>query len=536
MTKLSRMAAVPRLRALACALVGGGACLALPAARAFEIDTGNPDVRMRWDNTLKYSAAARVKSQSSTLTGAIDQDDGDRDFSRGIISNRVDLFSEFDVTYHDVGARLSGAAWYDTVYNTSNDHDSPATSNNISVPYNHFTDATRRYHGRDGELMDAFVFGATRIGNTSASVRLGQHALQWGESLFFGYNGIARAQAPLDIIKAVSVPNSLFKEIILPVPQLSGQLQVTPDLSFGAYYQFRWERDRVPAVGSYFSTTDTFGPGAESIRFFRGNPNPFLHGSDMDGKDSGQGGVQMRLRWAETDFGLYYVQFNEKEPQLYFRGSEFLYVYPKAIRSWGASASHTFGIVNLAGEASVRDNMPLNSNGQRDVAGTADDDANALYAVGRTGHAQVSWLINLPPTALAREASIAGEIACNRVFSITKNAAAVNPNTNRDACNFTTVVTPTYRQVASGLDLDVPLGVGFGIKNSRAMGPTFMGDHVGRISVGAKGTYNSVWTSTLNFTHYFGPEGTFLDSRGSVSFKQSLKDRDFISLSISRTL
>ena len=58
-----------------------------------------------------------------------------------------------------------------------------------------------------------------------------------------------RAQGPIDIFKLLGSPNAQFKEIIRPVPQLSAQLQLSPQLSVGGYYQFRWEADRLPPAG-----------------------------------------------------------------------------------------------------------------------------------------------------------------------------------------------------------------------------------------------------------------------------------------------
>ena len=536
--------------------LGVGATAGMPAAQAFEIDSGNPEVHMQWDTTLKYSAAFRVKDRSSTLIQDPNQDDGDRNFGRGLISNRVDLFSEFDITYHGFGARLSGAAWYDAVYNRSNDNNSPATVNHTSVPFDHFTDETERLHGRKAELLDAFIFGKTEIGESSATFRLGRHALLWGESLFYGSNGIAGGQAPVDIVKALSVPNTQFKELIRPVPQVSGQVQLSPEFSVGAYYQFKWEKNRFPAADSYFSANDGFDKGAERLLYF--GPFAATKGSDIEAKNSGQGGVQARFRVSETDFGLYAIQYHDKSPQLYFRNllpgtppgvnlpAQFLYAYPENIRAYGASVSHTFDNVNLAGEISFRNNMPLASDGQLDLFGivpafaggpsvAADNNSNPLYAVGRTAHAQVSWIVTLAPNFLATEASFMGELACNSVIKVTKNAAAVNPNTDKDACNLRMVYEPSYRQVAPGLDLSVPVGLGYGKGNSRAVGGAFLGDRVGDFSIGVKGTYESAWQLGLNYTHYFGPEGTFLDSNNHVSFKQTFKDRDFVSLTISRT-
>lgn len=80
--------------------------------QAFEIDIGNPEVKIHWDNTTKYTVAWRLRSQSDTLANnppsTINQDDADRNFNRAILSNRFDLFSELDVTYKNVGARVSG--------------------------------------------------------------------------------------------------------------------------------------------------------------------------------------------------------------------------------------------------------------------------------------------------------------------------------------------------------------------------------------------------------------------------------------------
>ena len=103
--------------------------MAIPS-QAAQIDVGNPDIVLRWDNTVKYSVATRLKDPSPTLTSDVNTDDGDFNFKKGkLISNRLDLLSEFDVHYQDVGLRLSGAAWYDSVYNRGNDNPGPNPPN-----------------------------------------------------------------------------------------------------------------------------------------------------------------------------------------------------------------------------------------------------------------------------------------------------------------------------------------------------------------------------------------------------------------------
>ena len=187
----------------------------------------------------------------------------------------MDLLSEVDLSYQSVGLRVSGAAWYDHVYNQTNANDSPATANPLSVPNNKFTRDTRNLHGRKAELLDAFVFGRADFGEMSISGRLGKHTVLYGESLFFGANGVAGAQTAIDIVKALSVPSTPFKELLMPIPQVSGVLQLRPNLSVGAYYQFAWKRNRIPASGSYFSTLDVLDDGRRTQSWR-------AHGNDDD--------------------------------------------------------------------------------------------------------------------------------------------------------------------------------------------------------------------------------------------------------------
>ena len=422
------------------------------AAQAFDIDTGNPDFKLRWDNTVKYSAAWRTQNPSSKLTEgqvALNQDDGDRAFKKGLISNRTDILSELDLSFQDFGARLSGAAWYDSEYQGNNDNNDPSRANARSVGYDEFTDDTRHLHGGDGEILDAFVYWNGELADRATSVRAGRHGLIWGESLFFGANGIAGGMAPVDVVKAQSVPNTQFKEITRPVNQLSGTFQLTDDVSLGAYYQLEWEETRLPAAGSYFSTSDTIGEGNERLivgapfpAFLGGNPaSPaaFFHGNDKEARSSGQGGLQLKYSAETVEYGLYAIQYHDKTPKLYLKPStaapnfstgqigEYYWVYPEDIRALGASFSTTVDEYSFAGEASMRWNMPLVSNGQTVLPGViADNDDDALYAVGRTAHVNLNVLASFGPNFIARESGLVGEVAWNRLLSVTKNRAALD--------------------------------------------------------------------------------------------------------------
>lgn len=545
----------------AAALAAGSvlaAALGAAPAGAMELYEGD-GLKVRWDNTLKYSAMWRLKERSSTLTGELNQDDGDRNFGKGLVSNRVDLLSEMDLTYRNFGARVSGAAWYDDVYNGTTDHDSPSTFNPYSVDFRHFPGAVRTLHGRKAELLDAVVFGNFDVAGMPATVRLGRHTVVFGETLFFGANGIAAAQSPVDAIKLLSVPNTPFKELLMPVPQVSGQIQFDANWSLAGYYQWQWQRTRIPGAGSYFSNNDFLDAGGE--RLFVGGPlfpsgplATLYRGPDIEAKDSGQGGLALRWRPAAHDFeyGFYAVRYHDKTPQLYaIQGAAFnpaigqvgLYqlVFPQSIDAYGASFSTVVANANVAGELSFRRHAPLVSRGQFIPAlGAFDNDNNPAYAVGNTVHFNLSALYVWPRSSWFDNATITAEAGWNAVQSVTKNAPAVDPNTTRAAWGVRFIFEPNYYQAMPGIDLSVPVGIGFNpAGKSRAVG-AFNGGvhHGGDVSVGLKGTYLNKLKVSLNYTRYLGDAGTALTPTQpgyQSSFKQSLKDRDFLSFSAQYT-
>lgn len=528
--------------------------LSNPAA-AIEFDTGNPDLKIRWDNTFKYSGAVRTGSRSNALVtdnlpanqNSINLDDGDRNFKKGrAISNRVDLLSELDLSYKgNFGFRVSGAGWYDTVYNARNDHDAPGRANQSSVSFDEFTNATRNLHGRKAELLDAFVYGNADIAGMPSNVRLGKHTVLYGETLFFGANGIANAQSPVDVVKLLSVPGSQFKEIILPVNQISGQIQLKDNLTLGAYYQFEFRKSRIPAAGSYFSSVDVFDDGAENFLFAPGLGAPRI--GDLKARDSGQFGTQLRWRPKDMDaeFGFYAARYHDKVFQANLRANpifgapgplNYQLVYPEDIKTFGASVSTTLGDFNVAGEASIRRNTPLVSGPQIDpsVTGSGGIGTNAIYAVGNSAHLNISTIYLLKPNGLWQGGNFLGEFAWNRRTSITKNATALDPNTSRDAYGVRLIFEPAWFQVLPQLDISVPLSVGYNLRGNSSVVQQFNGGvkKGGDFSLGIKGTYAQKWRFGLNYTHFMGDRGGALGADGHLTFKQSLADRDFVSLTV----
>jgi len=540
-------------------LLAAATLLACNSGHAFEFDTGNPDIKLRWDNTVRYSAAWRLKDRSPGLSSTsfgptgvvgpnnINQDDGDNNFGKGLVSNRVDLLSELDLSAGNWGARLSGSAWYDQVYNSGTDNTSFSANH---TPASEFHPETRKIMGRKGELLDAFVYGKFDLSGRQLTARLGRHTLLWGESLFFGANGIAGGQAPLDLVKLLSVPNSQFKEIARPTGKLSAQLQINSDVSVGAYVGYEWQPTRLIPAGAYLSTSDAMGPGAERIN--AGPTGVFQRNADLEPKDSGQGGVQLRWRVdaLDTDLGFYAIRYHANGPSNIWTqlsgfppalsAQSYRWVYHEGVRAYGASFAKTINEWGLAGEASIRTNTPLASSGQSVIpaigVGTAfNNSSNPGYAVGETAHAQVSWIASLGPSFLSREASFVGEVAWNKRLKVTHNPQMLNPNADKTATAIRMVFSPSYRQALPGLDLTPSVGLGYAWGKSSAVGPAFGVDKGGDFNIGLTGVYLGQWTAAVNYVHYLGAEGSTLDNTSNAQFKQALKDRNFISLSLRTT-
>jgi hypothetical protein len=132
------------------------------------------------------------------------------------------------------------------------------------------------------------------------------------------------------------------------------------------------------------------------------------------------------------------------------------------------------------------------------------------------------------------------ELAYNNRLKITDNESALAQNTTRDAWAMRMIFEPTYFQVLTGLDLSVPIGVGWNFAGRSSAISNFNGgsSQAGDFSCGLKFVYRTVWNAGVSYVKYFGSEETFTVPHNSatphLSFDQSLEDRDFISFYISR--
>jgi Protein of unknown function (DUF1302) len=241
-------------------------------AGAFEIDTGNPDVEMRWDNTVRYNLGTRTHSQDPAILGNPNADDGDRNFGNGsVVTSRFDLLSEFDLVWRKkYGVRVSATAWWDPAYNNLDDGNA-ATANTLKngVPApGQLSPYTQRYaKGASGEWLDAFAFANFDVAGVPVQVKAGQHTVYWGESLLLGgvVHGIAYSQNSVDVWKGLATPGTEAKEVFRPRGGLTIQAQPAQELSLAGQWFYNWQAIRLPESGSYLSGTDPLNFGGDSI-------------------------------------------------------------------------------------------------------------------------------------------------------------------------------------------------------------------------------------------------------------------------------
>ena len=482
-------------------------------------------------------------------TFTFNQNDGDLNFKKkGLISSRLDWLSEFDIGTRNLGARVSGAYWYDLVYNRGNHNDGSIADSSCILsgrPCNEFNPDTRDQHGKQGEVLDAFVY-AKGGDEHPGTIRAGRHTLVYGETLFMGANGIAYAQGPTDLVKLLAVPGTPFKEILLPVNQISGTVQVSSNVSVGAYYQLEWRPTRIPGVGSYNSDFNGAGVGVDGILLGAPPTPPAMGITTMEAKDSGQGGIQVKFTPENSgvEYGLYAAQYNDKGPQLYVDvvANTWQQIYAEGIKTYGASASGVLLGANVALEVSERRNTPLVDDPVFYPA--AADSNNPLFGIGNTAHANLSALYVMPTNSLFEGGVWLAELGWNRALSCTLNCSNVDPNTTRDASSMRLIFAPDYYQVINGLDISIPVGLGYGLSGRSRAVFKFNGgvEHGGDLSIGVNGTYQQVWKGGINYVHYLGAATPFLISNPAtgttnptLSYGQSLADRDNISLYIKRS-
>ncbi|VXC00134.1 conserved exported hypothetical protein [Pseudomonas sp. 8AS] len=319
--------------------------LAVPAGAA-DFSFVDGEVTGSLDTTLSYGQLYRVQGRDKTNDDT-NGNDGNRNFDTGLVSEVFKVTSDLEANYQNYGLFVRGTAFYDTqIMDKRNDNDDYRPSQ--GYPHNdHFTDETRDSAGHSAEILDAYVYGNWDVGTMPLSVKVGRQVFNWGEGIF--YRGGINTTNPIDAAK-FRLPGSELKEVLVPVEAFNFNIGLTDNLSLESFYQWNWKESAIDPAGTFFSETDLFADGGNTA--YTENDafaNPLLAGaynnlvgigqlsgteyydastgtikvadisSDLNAKNDGQYGFALRYMAEElgsTEFGLYFINYHAKEPQI----------------------------------------------------------------------------------------------------------------------------------------------------------------------------------------------------------------------------
>ena len=247
----------------------GAAAIALAAvaaapAAAVEFETGG--ARLSLDTTLSHGLSFRVADRDSDDVLGVNSDDGNRNYGGGLISNTSRFVSELDMEFGSFGAfgRVQGFVDFENRDGGRDRTRLPAEA--------------RDRVGDDLEVLDLYLSAGADIGDMAVEARLGNQALNWGESTFI--QGGVNVISPFDVAR-LRKPGAELREGLLPVPMVSVAASPTPELSVEGFYQLKWEETRIDPSGTYFSTNDYASPGGSVAYLANEDTRPIV--SDMGG-------------------------------------------------------------------------------------------------------------------------------------------------------------------------------------------------------------------------------------------------------------
>lgn len=397
-----------------------GAFAALPAFAAdYDFDTGIGPVQAAWVSNVTVGAGMRLKNPSCSLTGDphsygcgasantpqwSNGDNGNLNYRKNqLFTGFASATSELFVTApaQNMKFLVRGTAMYDFAA--------------AHTDRTELSESAKKYVVNSAQLLDLWVEKGFTLGDQRAHLRVGNQVINWGES-YFASGGI-NATNSVDIQKLL-VPGTQIKQALIPAPMLEFTSSLPSGFSTQAYLQFRWNANRYPPVGTYFSVSDVYLQGAEPGVFSGANYNvggpdaaSIARGSGADARNRsviaginhdilsghypGSVGVPYttvnpantpqfgaRLGYSppgtNVSFAAYYENYTDKAPVLSYAdlasAGEFSYL--KRRQLLGASANFPIGDWAIGTELSYRPRDAVALSGCFLAGGPADANTN----------------------------------------------------------------------------------------------------------------------------------------------------------------
>jgi hypothetical protein len=388
---------------------------------AFNFEIGN-DIRGSIITNIITGTAIRTQAPSCSLTGdpnycgnadtAIwsNGDDGNLNYGKyEPFSAYVSLTSELLLTMPSIKSKFMarGTGFFDfAVDNTDRTELSKAAYDEAA---------------RDFRLLDLWGEKTFNIGNQSLSTRIGNQVINWGES-YFAFGGINATNA-LDYQKLL-IPGTLLKQVILPAPMIKIASGLPSGFSTEAYYQAYWEKNKYPAVGTFWSASDILGKGAVPMSistlnfnvsgfdgamiagpnskdgsYYRAvnqnllnqeyNDEPYYaYGMDVYEKDPDKWNPQYGFRLGyqpsgrSINFGLYYMNYTDKSPVIsYLANGSAEWSYLENRDLFGISTNFPIKDWAIGAELSYRPNDAVSMTGAFLPDGPPDANTNGAAGI-----------------------------------------------------------------------------------------------------------------------------------------------------------
>lgn len=229
------------------------------AAGSFEGPVG---IEGRWAMEVTVGASMRMKDADESLifignggkasSGTVD--DGNLNYSKGDVFNAVaKAVGELELKKDNYGIFVRAKAYSD-FHNRSNKVPHGSSNNgfrpNEPLNDNGFDKGTKF---EDAQFLDAYFFGNYEPLGKPLTLKIGNQVVTWGEALFVlgGVNQYSNFDSA-----ALRRPGAQLKEVFLPIPQISANIQATDELSLEGFVQLNHEKVVADGCGTFFSQAD----------------------------------------------------------------------------------------------------------------------------------------------------------------------------------------------------------------------------------------------------------------------------------------
>jgi hypothetical protein len=390
-------------------------CAAQAQAFTFETD----EVRGNFDTTVTVGTGVRTSDPScarvgdpsycgdANVAGWANGDDGNLNYRKGDAFTRyVKANHELLLKFRDDWKVMGRFSWLQDFAA----QDTARTD---------LSAAARAEIVHDVRLLDLWVSKDLDLGEQRARVRLGNQAINWGESLFLP--GGINATNALDF-QRLSQPGTQLKEATLPAPMLSVASGLGDGFNLEGYLQFAWNRSKFAPVGGYWSVSDNYDKGRAPIY---AGPDPSaatalglgasttlgLLKDDKPQNKPGQFGLALRYQpeGSVVNYGLYALNYHDKTPNLRsLIGSsglpDYQWTFKENRQLYGASVNFPVGNWAVGSELSYRPRDAIALSGCYNP-GQAGDNVSGLSAAsacdqfvdGKRFQWHVTGLLSLTP-------------------------------------------------------------------------------------------------------------------------------------------